>query len=106
MRPRYLVFITVLVVCHVRLGAQTPQVLTNEVRAAQRETRGNSDTQLAPNPDVLPDDPGQELTPLAVPEPAPPTGTPVQWQALRQEWAGDTVTLTGNVIFHYRDYVI
>jgi LPS-assembly protein len=106
MRPRYLVFITVLVVCHVRLGAQTPQVLTNEVRAAQRETSGNSQTQLAPNPDVLPDDPGQELVPLAAPEPPPPTGTPVEWQALRQEWAGDTVTLTGNVVFHYRDYVI
>ena len=42
----------------------------------------------------------------AVPEPAPETGTPVEWEAQHQNWAGDTLTLTGDVVVHYRDYVI
>ena len=54
----------------------------------------------------LPNDPGQEMVPLAVPEPAPETGTPVEWEAQHQNWAGDTLTLTGDVVVHYRDYVI
>jgi len=44
--------------------------------------------------------------PLAKPEPAPATGTPVEWEAKRQEWAGDTLTLTGDVVVHYRDYIL
>ncbi len=103
MRPRYLVFITVLAVCHLQLGAQT---LTNAEQAAQRETRGAAESLAAPTSDALPDDPGQEIVPLAVPERAPATGTPVEWEALRQEWVGDTLTLTGDVVVHYRDYVI
>jgi LPS-assembly protein len=54
----------------------------------------------------LPDDPGQELVPQAVPEPAPPSGTPVEWEAKNQHWVGDTLTLTGDVVGHYRDYAI
>ena len=54
----------------------------------------------------LPDDPSRELLPEAVPEPTPPTGTPVNWEAEHQQWAGDTVTLTGGVVLHYRDYVM
>ncbi len=106
MRPRYLVFITVLAVCHAPLGAQTSGVLTNQVPAAQRETSSAQENQTAPNSEALPDDPGQELVPVAAPEPPPSTGTPLEWEALRQDWANDTVTLTGNVVFHYRDYVI
>ncbi len=60
----------------------------------------------APASSALPDDPGQEMVPVAEPEPAPATGTPVEWEAQRQEWAGNTLTLTGNVVVHYRDYVI
>ncbi len=54
----------------------------------------------------MPDDPGQELVPVARPEPALETGTPVEWDAKRQEWAGDTLTLTGDVVVHYRDYML
>jgi LPS-assembly protein len=43
---------------------------------------------------------------VATPEPAPVTGTPVEWEAKRQEWADDTLTLTGDVVVHYEDYVI
>jgi LPS-assembly protein len=46
------------------------------------------------------------LLPEAVPEPTPLTGTPVNWEAEHQQWAGDTVTLSGDVVLHYRDYVM
>ena len=111
MRPRYLVCITLLAVCHLQLGAQAPQVLTNMAPAAQRET----DAAQSPGPPAapdssndLPDDPGQELVPEAVPEPAPETGVPVQIQADDQTWNDQTktYTLSGHVIIHYRNYVI
>jgi LPS-assembly protein len=54
----------------------------------------------------LPDDPSQEMMPVAEPEATPPEGTPVAWEADQQSWAGDTVTLTGHVVFHYRDYIL
>ncbi len=43
---------------------------------------------------------------MANPEPAPATGTPVEWEAKRQDWAGDTLTLTGDVVVHSEDYVL
>ncbi len=106
MRPRNLVCITLLAVCHLRLGAQTAPVLTNPVPSPQSETSSATESQTAPDSDALPDDPGQELVPLAKPEPAPATGTPVEWQAKRQEWQGDTLTLTGDVVVHYEDYIL
>jgi LPS-assembly protein len=110
MHPRYLVFITLLVACHPRLGAQAPEILTNALPSLQPAV-GSSSSSGSGSPGAadtasLPDDPGQELVPLAVPEPTPPTGTPVTWQALRQQWQGDVLTLTGDVVVHYKDYVI
>ncbi len=105
MRPRYLVCITLLAACHLQLGAQAPQVLTNVAPASQRGTSA-AETPGAPSAAELPNDPGQELMPQAVPEPAPETGTPVDGEAQHQNWAGDTLTLTGDVVVHYRDYVI
>jgi len=106
MCPRNLVFITLLAVCHLQLGAQTTQVLTNAVPSPQSETSSAAANSAASSSDALPDDPSQELVPLAKPEPAPATGTPVEWEAKRQEWAGDTLTLTGDVVVHYRDYIL
>jgi len=106
MCPRNLVFITLLAVCHLQLGAQATQVLTNGLPSPQGETSSATQTSNAPASDVLPDDPSQEMVPVAKPEPAPETGTPVEWEAKRQEWVGDTLTLTGDVVFHYRDYVL
>jgi LPS-assembly protein len=54
----------------------------------------------------LPDDPGQEALPLARPEPEPASGVPVQLEAQRQTRAGDILTLTGDVVIHYRDYIL
>jgi LPS-assembly protein len=54
----------------------------------------------------LPDDPSQELLPVARPEPEAASGVPVEWEALRQSRVGDTWTLTGNVVVHYRNYTL
>jgi LPS-assembly protein len=94
MRPRYLVFITLLALCHRQLGAQA---LTDALPPA-----ANGGAATAP----LPDDPGQEMLPVAQPEPAPATGVPVVWEALHQSRVGDILTLTGGVVVHYRGYVL
>ncbi len=106
MCPRNLVCITLLAVCHLRLGAQATQVLTNALPSPQGETTGAEDALVTPSSDALPDDPGQELVPVAKPEPTAAAGTPVEWEAKRQEWAGDVLTLTGDVAVHYEDYVL
>ena len=77
------------------------QYLPRKVRQARAPENAASSSS-----NVLPDDPGQELVPLAKPEPAPTTGTPVEWEAKRQDWVGDTLTLTGDVVVHYEDYVL
>jgi LPS-assembly protein len=60
----------------------------------------------APDSDALPDDPGQELVPVAVPESAPSSATPVKVEAKHVHAVGDTVTLDGDVVVYYQDYVI
>ena len=107
MRPRTLVFITLLVLCHVKVDGQA---LTSELPPSRSEPAAQPEAdpvgvELSP-PSPLPDDPGQERLPVAKPEPAPSSGTPIEWQAENQTWVGDTVTLTGKVIFHYRGYVL
>ena len=106
MCPRNLVCITLLAVCHLRLGAQTAPVLTKAIPASQSETSVANESVASPASVALPNDPGQELIPLAQPEPVPANGTPVEWDAKHQEWAGDTLTLTGDVVVHYEDYVL
>ncbi len=106
MRPRTLVFITLLTLCHPLVDGQA---LTNAFPLPQKAANATFDAgsdSLNSSPADLPDDPGQEVLPIAQPEPQPATGTPVEWQALRQQWAGDVVTLSGNVVFHYRGYVV
>ena len=100
MRPRTLVFITLFALCHCNVHRQA---LTNSFPPGEQET---GSVTLQPSDSGLPDDPGQEILPEAVPETAPPSGTPVDWEAQHQQWAGDTVTLTGNVVVHYNDYVL
>ncbi len=57
-------------------------------------------------PASLPDDPGQEILPLARPETEAANGVPVEWEAQSQSRVGDTWTLTGGVVVHYRDYIL
>jgi LPS-assembly protein len=100
MRTRNLVFITLLALCHLHLGAQA---LTNALPPAQPPA---ADAATPASAAQIPDDPSQELLPVAQPEPTPATGVPVVWDAMHQSRAGDTLTLTGDVVGHYRDYVL
>jgi LPS-assembly protein len=97
MRPRTLVFITMLALCHLQIRGQA---LTNAAPPAVQEPAS------ADSPSALPDDPGQEILPVAQVEPAPATGVPVEWEARSQTRVGDTWTLAGEVVVHYRDYVL
>ncbi len=104
MHPRNLVFITVITLCHLQLAGQ---MLTNALPPAQSPAGGVSSGQTTP-PSQLPDDPGQEAIPIAKPEPLPPTGVPLRWEAGLQTYSrdGGTVTLSDGVVAYYRDYII
>ena len=100
MHPRNLVFITLLALCHPLLRGQ---ILTNAIPPATGPAAASNPT--GSNDPSLPDDPGQELLPLANPEPEPPSGVPIKWQAQQQMRKGDTWTLSGQVVVHYREFV-
>jgi LPS-assembly protein len=101
MRPRNLVFITLLALCHLQLGGQT---LTNGLPQAPPQPASNG--AVSGEQAAFPEDPALETIPIAQPEPIPASGVPVQVEALRQTRVGDTLTLTGEVVVHYRDYVV
>ncbi|MGB6742759.1 MAG: LPS assembly protein LptD [Terracidiphilus sp.] len=97
MRPRTFVIITLLAAYGLHVGGQG---LSNGLTPAEP----------AANPSAaqpqLPDDPGQEMVPLAQPVPTPSTGMPIEWEAQSQTRVGDVWTLSGNVVVHYRDFVL
>jgi LPS-assembly protein len=109
MHPRNFVPIALLVLCHLELGGQS---LTNATPPEpQKAASPSSSSQDSPDREnnsaaTLPDDPGQEILPVAQPEPAPEAGVPVQFEAQRQTRVGDVLTLTGDVVIHYRDYIL
>jgi LPS-assembly protein len=82
-------------------------MLTNALPPAQSVSPQDKAAQSIPDA-RLPDDPGQEAIPTAKPEPVPPGGVPLRWDAEEQKWnpAGDTATLSGGVVIYYRDYII
>jgi LPS-assembly protein len=80
-----------LALCHLQMRGQA---LTNGAPPAT-EASGS-----------LPDDPGQEILPVAQPEAVPETGIPVELSADHQAWAGNIWTGTGRVEVHYRDYIL
>src|SRR6478735_367838 len=102
MHPRNLVFITVLTLCHLQVAGQ---MLTNALPPLQDSSTAVKPVSTVPELQ-LPDDPGQEAIPVAQPEPAPATGVPVRWESDRQTRVGDTWSLSGNVVIHYRDYIV
>jgi LPS-assembly protein len=108
MRPRTLVCITLLALCHLQLRGQA---LTNGLPAPAQAPAGiasnaSGSTAVQISQSSLPDDPGQELLPVARPEPEPATGVPVQLNANRQTRVGDVFTLDGNVVVHYSGYIL
>jgi len=102
MHPRNFVFITVMTLCHLHLASQ---MLTNPLPPHSQSSALDRSAQQPPA-SALPDDPGQEAIPIAAPEPVPPAGVPLRWDAGTQTWSDQTVTLSGGVVVHYRDYVI
>src|SRR5579864_5142011 len=104
MHPRNLVFITVITLCHLQLAGQ---MLTNALPPAQSPAGGVSSGQATPA-SQLPDDPGLDAIPIAKPEPQPPSGVPLRWDAGLQTYSrdGETVTLSDGVVAYYRDYII
>ena len=107
MRPRYLVFITLLALCHLQLGGQA---LTNALPPASQSSTASSipavEDPVSPLTPPLPEDPGQEILPVAQPEAIPETGIPVELSADHQAWASNIWTGTGRVEVHYRDYIL
>jgi LPS-assembly protein len=97
MRPRFFVFITLLWLCHPQLWSQQ---LTNglpaagETAAAQEKSRQSRGQE-----------PGANVAVAELLE-APPEGDLVRLEADRQVKEKNIVTLSGNVIVHYKDYVV
>jgi LPS-assembly protein len=107
MRPRYLVCITLLALCHLQVKGQA---LINAVPPAPQQSpavtapQDTSGSQLPSS--SLPDDPALQMIPVAQPEPQTPTGVPVHIDADSQTWAGNIRTGIGRVELHYRDYIL
>ena len=99
MRSRYLLCITLLLLCHVQMRAQ---LLTNALPAVAVPHPASTDSALP----EIPDDPSQQILPQATLEPLPQNGVPVRWEALHQERKGDDWTLTGEVVLYYKNYVL
>jgi len=108
MRLRNFVFITMLALCHPLLWGQA---LTNTAPPAGQQA-GSAAAPASVSPhgaelsSSLPNDPGQEILPLAQPEPEAASGVPVVWEAQHQSRVGTIWTLTGEVVVHYRDYIL
>ncbi len=103
MHPRNFVFITLLALCHPQVWGQ---VLTNALPPATYETPSQKNAGAENDATQLPDDPSQEILPVAQPVPAPSTGVPVRWEAGTQTRVGDIWTLSGGVVVYYRDYIL
>ncbi|MGO9777738.1 MAG: LPS-assembly protein LptD [Terracidiphilus sp.] len=96
-----------LALCHLQMRGQA---LTNAAPPATPETgqAGSAGTQIpgVEPSSVLPDEPGEEILPVAEPEAVPETGYPVELSADHQSWAGNVWTGTGRVEVHYRGYIM
>ncbi|HSZ15589.1 MAG TPA: LPS assembly protein LptD [Terracidiphilus sp.] len=103
MHPRNFVFITLLALCHPQLRGQ---ILTNALPPDKQQSLGSANPASETKNESLPDDPSQEILPVAQPEPNAPSGVPVRWEAENQTRIGDTWTLSGQVVVHYRDYIL
>jgi LPS-assembly protein len=93
-----------LALCHLQMRGQA---LTNAAPPAAPEAVQTAEPGLdSPASSALPDDPSQQILPVAQPEAVPETGYPVELSADHQSWAGNVWTGAGRVEVHYRDYVL
>ena len=108
MRARTFLFTTLLVLCHLQLWSQAvtrqfPPVTPAELSSVQASGPAqNSDAPDEPAP--------ADSIPVAHVVPTPPTGVPVKIEAETQSYVktptANLYTLVGQVVIHYRDYVI
>jgi len=86
------------------------QVLTNglpdAVTSDSAQQRPDSPPAAGEAPAQIPDDPSQQILPVAKPEPIPQTGVPVRWEALHQSRVGDEWRLDGEVVLYYKNYIV
>jgi LPS-assembly protein len=106
MRTRIFRFITLFFLCHPMLYAagltkQLPRPAGPPSETASFGAHGVAPDASSTASPVLSLDTG-----IAVPIPAPPTGTPVHIEADRQGKTGDIYTLDGNILILYEDYRI
>jgi LPS-assembly protein len=87
MRVRTFLFITALMLCHLKLW---PQTLTKQFPAAS-------------GPSSLPDAPDYPIAEVVT---APPSGVPVRFESRQQEKHGEVYSLIGDVRIEYKDYVL
>jgi len=87
MRVRTFLFITALMLCHLKLW---PQTLTKQFPAAS-------------GPSSLPDAPDYPIAEVVA---APPSGVPVRFESRQQEKHGEVYSLIGDVRIEYKDYVL
>jgi LPS-assembly protein len=104
------VCITLLALCHLQVKGQAlinALPPANAAQAAVNPGSAGAEKADAQSPAAeLPDDPEQQLMPVAQPEPAPPSGVPVEASAESQRWAANVWTGTGRVELHYKDYIL
>src|SRR5271156_8919 len=87
MRVRTFLFITALMLCHLKLW---PQTLTKQFPAAA-------------GPSSLPDAPDYPIAEVVA---SPPSGVPVRFESKQQEKHGEVYSLTGDVRIEYKDYIL
>ena len=100
MRPRNLVIITLLALCHLQLSGQT---LTNALPTSvsdstHRRCRLQSDDAAA----QLPDDPARKCFPSPNPSPLRPAESLSNWMPIARPELATSFTLDGHVVVHYR----
>jgi len=100
MSPRNVVLITLLALCHLHIKGQSPPM---PVPAKTNRARRSRPLRF-PLPRFLTIRPGD--SPRRSTGAGPSTEVPVQWEAQRQLWVNNTLTLTGNVVGHYRGYIL
>lgn len=115
MRTRTFVCITALFLCHPQVWSQAvskqfppsaiDQSMAQERKPQAEERKTSADEQGSTDAD-LPDAPSVIALPVAEPEPAPLVGTDVGIEANEQRKVGDVWTLEGEVVIHYKNYVI
>ena len=114
MRVRTFLFITALMLCHLKLWPQTltrqfPAIVSGDTAKGGAETDLAKDRVAAQDPQAasgstpLPDAPGYPIAEVVA---TAPPGVPVKLISHQQEKHGNVYLLTGDVRIEYKDYIL